>query len=69
MKTVEIQLPFSTVQELLIAHLYAVSYLNDDQEVTAFKFKRGVDLNNQLAFEITFDTKQDELPLPQPESA
>lgn len=64
MKTVEIQLPASTVQELLIAHLYAISYLNDDQEVTNFKFKRGIDLKNQLSFEITFDTKQDEVSLP-----
>jgi hypothetical protein len=48
---------------LLIAHLYAISYLNDDQEVTSFKFKRGIDLKNQLSFEITFETKQDELPL------
>jgi hypothetical protein len=63
MKTVEIQLPSETVQELLIAHLYAISYLNDDQEVTSFKFKRGIDLKNQLSFEITFETKQDELPL------
>jgi hypothetical protein len=63
-KTIEIQVPFDTLKELLTAHLYAISYLNDDQEVTELKWKRGIDLKNMLTFDLTLISKEPlQLPL------
>jgi hypothetical protein len=52
-KTLEMQLPIQMVKDIIIAHLYAISYLNDDQEVKEVKFKRGIDLKNVLSFDLT----------------
>lgn len=49
-----VQFPVDNLKELLIAHLYATSYLNDDQEVADIVFKSGVDMKNALKFDIYF---------------
>lgn len=61
-KTIEIQLPQDTVKDIIVAHLYAISYLNDDQEVKEVKFKRGVDLKNVIAFDLTITQPEPQQP-------
>lgn len=65
-KTIEIQVPFATLKDLLVAHLYAISYLHDDQEVTNLIWKRGMDLkqNGMMTFDVELVSKeQPQLPL------
>jgi hypothetical protein len=47
-----ISFPLDKLKDLLIAHLYATSYLNDDQEVKELIFKTGVDVKNDIKFEL-----------------
>jgi len=47
-----IAFPIDKLKDLLIAHLYATSFLNDDQEVKELVFKTGVDLKNSIKFDI-----------------
>jgi hypothetical protein len=47
-----IAFPIDKLKDLLIAHLYATSYLNDDQEVKDLVFKTGVDIKNTIKFDI-----------------
>lgn len=44
--------PSDKLKELLIAHLYATSFLNDDQEVVSLVFKSGVDVKNLITFDL-----------------
>lgn len=50
MKTIkkEIQFPLEKLKEILISHLYATSYLDDDDEVIDLEFKSGVDVKNKI---------------------
>lgn len=49
-----ISFPLDKLKDLLIAHLYATSYLNDDQEVKELVFKSGVDIKNDVRFDLYF---------------
>lgn len=51
-KKIEFELPFDTIRNLIVAHLYAVSYLNDNAEVEEFEFVRGVDKFNKILFKM-----------------
>ena len=44
--------PADKLKDLLIAHLYATSFLNDDQEVVNLVFKTGVDIKNLITFDL-----------------
>lgn len=44
--------PQEKLKEILISHLYATSYLNDDEEVTFLNFKTGVDVKNKIMVEL-----------------
>jgi hypothetical protein len=59
-KTIEVHIPFDTLRELLVAHMYAISYLNDDQTVLDLKFKRGVDMKNMVTFDMTVSGMESE---------
>jgi hypothetical protein len=51
-KTYDVEIPYDTIKELLIAHLYATSFLNDDQEVKDLTMVKGIDKFNKIHFRI-----------------
>lgn len=55
-----IEFPLDKLKDLLITHLYATSYLNDDQEVKEIVFKRGVDVKNNLVFHLFLKNAKEE---------
>jgi hypothetical protein len=44
--------PQEKLKEILISHLYATSFLNDDEEVVTLNFKSGVDIKNKIQVEM-----------------
>jgi len=44
--------PQDKLKEILISHLYATSFLNDDEDVTFLNFKTGIDVKNKLMIEL-----------------
>ena len=44
--------PQDKLKEILISHLYATSFLNDDEDVVFLNFKTGIDLKNKLMIEL-----------------
>ena len=44
--------PQEKLKEILISHLYATSFLNDDEDVVSLNFKTGVDVKNNIKIEL-----------------
>ncbi len=44
--------PQEKLKEILISHLYATSFLNDDEDVVFLNFKTGVDVKNKIMVEL-----------------
>lgn len=47
-----ISFPHEKLKDLIISHLYATSYLNDDEEVTNLVFKTGIDIKNTIRLDL-----------------
>jgi hypothetical protein len=57
-KTIEVEIPFETLTDIIVAHLYATSFLNDDQEVTDFEILRGIDKFNKITFKLKVESEK-----------
>ena len=44
--------PQEKLKEILISHLYATSFLNDDEDVVSLNFRTGVDVKNSIKVEL-----------------
>lgn len=57
-KTVTFELPLDTLENLIVSHLYATSWLNDNQEVTSFEILQGIDKFNKIQFKMKITNDQ-----------
>jgi len=52
-RTIEAAIPYQTLEDLISAHLYAISYVNNDEDITSVEFPKTIDRSSPVAIKFT----------------